>query len=193
MSKTSNKLILVLGIIAFIFGLLLATPAFARESFTMRSGVDFDADTYSNNRISNYNNSSVIPGCEGRTTGFSTVTGQSCYGNNVGNTTPTTIVRNYYNNYSTNNVPPTTKAPTSKPEVVAATSTNTYTSDTTTSDINDSYGNLSANALFGSNSFMPTGLIQWVFSILLIIAIIFLWRYVHKSEEKYMGEPMKHA
>ncbi len=191
MSKTSNKLILVLGIIAFIFGLLLATPAFARDSYTMRSGVDFDPDSYSNNRTSSYNNGqSVIPGCEGRTTGFSTITGQSCYGNYVGNSTPTTIVRNYYTNYSTNNTPATPKAPAPKAEVVATTAP---VSDTTASDINDSYGNLSANALFGSNSFMPTGLIQWVFSILLIIAIIFLWRYVHKSEDKYMGEPMKHA
>jgi hypothetical protein len=155
----------------------------------MRSGVDFDPDTYSNDRISNYNNQSVIPGCEGRNTGFSTVTGQSCYGNYVGNTTPTTIVRNYYNTYSTSNVPSTTKAPVSKDNTVATTST----SDTTTTDINDKYGNLSANALFGSNSFMPTGLVQWVFSIILIITIILLWRYVHKSEEKYMGEPMKHA
>jgi len=186
MSKTSNKLILVLGIISFIFGLLLATPAFADER---RSPLYYDY-TASSYGASSYESQLTIPGCEGRTTGFSTVTGQSCYGNNVGNSTPTTIVRNYYTNYNTNNTPATTKAPTPKEDVVA---TAAPTSDTTVSDINDKYGNLSANALFGSNSFMPTGLVQWVFSIILIITIILLWRYVHKSEEKYMGEPMKHA
>ena len=61
------------------------------------------------------------------------------------------------------------------------------------SDINESYGSLTANALLGSNSFMPTGLVQWIFLAIIIVAIIFLWRYVHRSEEKYMTEPMKHA
>jgi len=60
------------------------------------------------------------------------------------------------------------------------------------SDINKGYGNLTANALFGSNSFMPTGLAQWIILIAIIIAIIFLWRYVF-GEEKYMSEPLKHA
>ena len=61
------------------------------------------------------------------------------------------------------------------------------------SDFNESYGSLTANALLGSNSFMPTGLVQWIIFAILIVLIIFLWRYVHRSEEKYMLEPMKHA
>jgi hypothetical protein len=62
-----------------------------------------------------------------------------------------------------------------------------------TSDINESYGSLTANALTGSNSVMPSGLAQWIFLGIIICLIIFLWRYVHRSKEIYMAEPMKHA
>ena len=61
------------------------------------------------------------------------------------------------------------------------------------SDFNENYGSLTANALLGSDSFMPTGLVQWIVFVIMILLIIFLWRYVHRSEEKYMGEPLKHA
>ncbi|MFA5936902.1 MAG: hypothetical protein WC822_03420 [Candidatus Paceibacterota bacterium] len=61
------------------------------------------------------------------------------------------------------------------------------------SDINESYGSLTANALVGSNSAMPSGLAQWIFLGIIICLIIFLWRYVHRSKEIYMAEPMKHA
>ena len=61
------------------------------------------------------------------------------------------------------------------------------------SDFNENYGSLTANALLGSNSFMPTGLVQWILFVVLILLIIFLWRYMHRSKEKYMLEPMKHA
>lgn len=64
---------------------------------------------------------------------------------------------------------------------------------TRTSDLNESYGSLTANALVGSNSFLPTGFAQWILMILIILAIIFLWRYIHRSEEVYMSEPLKHA
>jgi len=60
-------------------------------------------------------------------------------------------------------------------------------------DINDSFGSLTANALVGSDSFMPTGLVQWILTILIVLLIIFLWRYIHRSEDKYMSEPLKHA
>ena len=74
--------------------------------------------------------------------------------------------------------------------------TNTTTTDTnntvSTNDAKNSYGSLTANALVGSNSVMPSGLIQWILLAIIILAIIFLWRYVH-AENKYMSEPMKHA
>ena len=69
----------------------------------------------------------------------------------------------------------------------------TNTAPNTVSDINPSYSSLTATALLGSNTFMPSGLVQWIILIIIILAIIILWRYVHRSEEKYMSEPMKHA
>ncbi|MFA5095106.1 MAG: hypothetical protein WC447_00355 [Candidatus Paceibacterota bacterium] len=177
MSKINNNLILIFGILAFIFGLSLASPAFARGG-VVESGVTFTPYTYPVEYISNPVNNGpvVIPGCEGRNTGYSTVNGQSCVGNYIAPTTTatkTTVAKKTTN---------TTVAKTTTPAKVA-----------TASDINESYGDLTANALFGSDSFMPSGLIQWIIAIVLVLAIIFLWRYVHRSKENYMLEPMKHA
>jgi hypothetical protein len=73
------------------------------------------------------------------------------------------------------------------------TSENTDTNNTVTNnDTNENFSNLTANALLGSNSFMPSGLAQWIFLIIIILAIIFLWRYVY-AEEEYLAEPMKHS
>jgi|GEM_PF-1305020 len=71
--------------------------------------------------------------------------------------------------------------------------TSEESNNVSSSDFNESYGSLTANALLGSNSFMPTGLLQWIGFIIMIILIIFLWRYINRSEEKYMKEPLKHA
>jgi len=177
MSKINNKLILILGILAFIFGLSLASPVFAAGGGTVQYGVTFSPEystQYTNPVQYVYptpvvTSPTVIPGCEGRTTGYSTTTGQSCVGNYVAPASTTT---------TTNTVSKTT---------------NTNKSVATTSDVNPNYGSLTANALFGSNSFMPSGLIQWIVFAILILLIVFLWRYVHRSEEKYMAEPMKHA
>jgi hypothetical protein len=173
MSKINNNLTLILGILAFILGLSLALPAFARGN-PVESGVIFTpyTYTYSTNPVPVATGPVVIPGCEGRTTGYSTATGQSCYGNYINNTSTTTVK-------NTNTT-------------VAKTVTKTN-SDVVASDTNEDYGSLTANALFGSDSFMPTGLIQWILCIVLILAIIFLWRYVHSSKEKYMAGPLKHA
>ena len=88
------------------------------------------------------------------------------------------------------------------------TNTNTNTSNTTNTtvskttdtsntiaanDTNNSYSGLTANVLEGSNSFLPTGLLQWIFFAIIVVAIIFLWRYVFRSEDKYLSEPLKHA
>ena len=57
---------------------------------------------------------------------------------------------------------------------------------------NESFGNLTANALTGSKSFLPTGAMQWIFLAIVVGLIIVLWRYVHDSPQKYMAEPLKH-
>ncbi len=171
MNKIKNKLILIPTILTFIFGLFLASPVYAQR--INRNGYyeqQYIPINYYPTPTSNPTNPVVIAGCEERTVGFSTTTGQSCYGNYINN--PTTIVKNTDN--TTSSVSNTTK----KDNSIAT---------------NDSYGSLTANALFGSNSFMPSGLIQWIFFAVLILAIIFMWKYVHRSEEKYKAEPMKHA
>ena len=170
MSKTNNNLIFITTILAFVFGLSLVSPAYA---YDVETGVRFTP-----NYDSNYNGGGYYPSY-----------------NNQGNqnyTTPAPItnVRNY-NTYNTVN--PTAPATNNNSTDKNTVSKNNTKDTVATSDINESYGSLSANALLGSNSFMPSGLIQWIFLIMLVVAIIFLWRYVHHSEEKYMSEPLKHA
>lgn len=176
MNKTSNKLILIFGaILAFSFAL----PAYA-ETVTVDSGVIFNPSGYSYNtsyqRTTPVYNTPVyytapvvyttplsIAGCEGRNTGFSTVTGESCAGNYV-----------------------------EKPTTIIVENTNSSKTNTATVAKKDGYGSLAANALLGSNSFMPSGLLQWIFFIVLIVSIIYLWRYVY-GKHKYLSEPLKHA
>ena len=52
---------------------------------------------------------------------------------------------------------------------------------------------LAANAVFGTNSFMPSGLIQWILFAILILLIVILVRKVTGAEDKYHSEPLKHA
>ena len=188
MSKINNKLILTLGILTFILGLPLVSSANTRGD-AMISAPNYYYN-YSNPTGQYnytpvvYNNSPVygvpIPGCEGRNTGYSMTTGQSCVGNYIAPApTPTPVAPVQSSETTTTTVSKTTD--TSNTDTVAA------------SDVNDSYGSLTANALVGSNSFMPNGLLQWIFFVLLIAVIIFLWRYIHNSKEEYMLEPMKHA
>ena len=185
MSKINNKLILIFGILAFILGLLLASPAYASRGggvpfylfnypttqytypveYTYNYPVQYTSAVYT---IPVYTTPIVIDGCNGRNMGFSTINGQSCVGNYI--VTPTTTIV----------------------KVPAVTTTTEKSNDAITSDINENYGSLAANALLGSDSFMPSGLVQWIFFIILVIAIVFLWRYVH-AEDKYMSEPLKHA
>ncbi len=210
-----NKIISILGILAFIFGLLLASsPVYASVSSTMYSGnVTVNPVNYypsvpssyyynSNSYASNY--PVVIPGCEGRATGFSTVNGQPCTGNYVGNTTTNNYTNTSNNNQTTNTTSNTSKTTTTSTKTTTASTANksnnkvalagstTCTTAGTASDVNQNYGNLTANALEGSNSFLPTGLLQWIILAIIITAIVFLWRYVH-AEEKYLSEPLKHA
>ncbi len=66
--------------------------------------------------------------------------------------------------------------------VKAKTTTTTYTTDST----------LAANSIFGSNSFMPTGIIQWIFFAILILLLVILVRKLHGGQDRYHAIPMKH-
>lgn len=203
MSKINNNLISTFGILTFIFGLFMAFPVYAGVKSTMYTGDTYFAQNNPiiNNQTNTNNQGQIsIVGCEGRNTGFSTVSGQSCVGNYINN----------QNNYSNNTYPSNTNTRTNTSSSNRTTDANTNnvsnttttTTENTTSAINENsedtstkentFSGVTANALVGSNSFMPTGLLQWIILLIIIVAIMFLWRYVH-AEEKYLAEPLKHA
>jgi hypothetical protein len=68
---------------------------------------------------------------------------------------------------------------TSKPKTVAAANPNT--------------GNaLAANAVYGSNGFLPSGIIQWILLAMAILIIIILGRTVFGAKNNYHSIPLKH-
>ncbi len=70
-----------------------------------------------------------------------------------------------------------------------ATEENNTESRVTTTD----FKNLTASAIFGSNSFMPSGLVQWVILAIFILLIILFIRRAFGLDEKYHSTPLKHA
>lgn len=75
----------------------------------------------------------------------------------------------------------------------AQTQSTTSSSRDSLSDTKKDHGNLAATAIFGSNTFLPSGLTQWVlFGIIILLIVIFVRKIF--SAKKYYGEsPMKHA
>ena len=67
-------------------------------------------------------------------------------------------------------------------------SNSTNTQDATTATTKD----LAASAIFGSNAFMPSSLLQWIFFFILILLGVILWRRLYVSEEE-KRMPLKHA
>ena len=97
-----------------------------------------------------------------------------------------------YNNVggNTNTVTNTNTTKTTTTTLTKTNKTNTVAKNTST---NGTYSNLAANALFGcSDSFLPSGLVQWLLFAILVFLIIILWRSAH-AKEKYMSEPLKHV
>lgn len=65
------------------------------------------------------------------------------------------------------------------------------TSTESTKNVDES-GNLAASAIFGSNSFTPSGLIQWVLFAILILLVVILVRKIYGADKDYQATPMKH-
>jgi hypothetical protein len=76
---------------------------------------------------------------------------------------------------------------TAKKTVVAQAKTTKKTSATTSDN-----SNLTANTISSSNSFMPSGFIQWIFLAILVLLIVILVRRIYGGNEKYHATPMKH-
>ena len=55
-----------------------------------------------------------------------------------------------------------------------------------------SVGSLAAGAILGTNSFLPSGIVQWLFLAVIIMLGVILWRkiYIGRKEEE---QPLKHA
>lgn len=74
----------------------------------------------------------------------------------------------------------------------SATNTN-QTDNTINSDTDKNYSNLASNAIFGSNSILPSGLVQWIILAIIILIIVILVRKIFGAEKNYHEAPMKHA
>lgn len=72
-------------------------------------------------------------------------------------------------------------------------SPDTYVETVETENGADSYSNLASNAIFGSGSFLPSGLVQWILFAILILVIVILARRIFGAKENYEQAPMKHA
>lgn len=88
----------------------------------------------------------------------------------------TTTTTNINNNSSTNNTFSDTN----------------QTTNTTSTNTNNKVSNLASNAIFGTNSFWPSGLIQWIIFAIIILLIIIFVRKVFGAEERYHASPLKH-
>lgn len=53
--------------------------------------------------------------------------------------------------------------------------------------------NLTASAIFASDSFLPTSFLGWLLLLILILLIVVVWRKLNRSGEKYKNKPLKQA
>ena len=51
---------------------------------------------------------------------------------------------------------------------------------------------LTANAVFGSDSFLPSGLVQWILFAILVLLIVILVRKIYGADARYHAVPLKH-
>jgi hypothetical protein len=52
---------------------------------------------------------------------------------------------------------------------------------------------LAASVILGTNSFLPSGIMQWILLAILILIIVILARRIFGGTQKYMQVPLKHA
>lgn len=101
-------------------------------------------------------------------------------------TTPTVY------SYSTN--PNRTSSATTPKASTANTNTGSQNTSATNSATNpDSVSGLAATAIYGSNNFLPSGIIQWVLIAILVLLLVIVARRVWGARQNYDASPMKHA
>ncbi len=135
----------------------------------------------------------MIPAFASADAGLNT-TFQTPIGYNSNNTGYT---NNTYSSISTPYQPPVYQAPvvSSSPMVVTYTparSPAVTVAKANTTPVANPASALAATAIFGSNSFLPSGLIQWVLFAILILLIVILVRKILGAEARYHAAPLKH-
>ena len=129
----------------------------------------------------------VLPGGGYSNSAFITVNNREAvpYSNNPSSTitkNSTETEKNITNNYTSSN--------TTRTENVTNSNTNTRVND----DTNNNSSNLASTAILGApDSFLPSGLVQWVIFAIIILFIIILVRRVFGAKKIYDETPMKHA
>ena len=56
----------------------------------------------------------------------------------------------------------------------------------------EDFGNLTASAVLGSDGFLPSGLIEWLFFAVIILGAVLLVRKIYGGSESYYATPLKH-
>lgn len=111
--------------------------------------------------------------------------------NNYNNTNYNNGSNNNPNYINPNNIPTVYSAGSTKPKTTTVSKAKTTTTVAKTNG--DNFSTLAANALFGTNGFLPSGILQWLVFAIIILVLVIVARKAFGSEDKYHGSPMKHA
>lgn len=187
----TKKIVLNLGILAIMAFGLMSIPAKANADlsgyFTPYGSTSFN--NTSNNDAQNYNNQNYNQAPTYYYPPAPTYVNPAPAPTYV-NPAPAPTTTIYSNSTNPNPV-----AVVTIPNTIAKAKTTTSTKNTSvakkTTPINTD-SSLAANAIFGSNSFLPSGLIQWILFAILVLLIVILVRKIYGGGEAYHAAPMKH-
>ncbi len=56
----------------------------------------------------------------------------------------------------------------------------------------ENFSDLTSNAIYGSGSFLPSGIVQWILFAIIILLLVILARKLFGGEEHYLVTPLKH-
>jgi len=190
-NKSINSGLKILSILAFS---LLVIPMSASAAF----GTNFSYSTGNHTSNSNTRNNYaptyyyVNPVTHSWQTG--PIDQQTIYYQNYNPTPSTPVVysntvntsKTVATNTTTTKRTITKKSPSQNEAIIVTTATITPSSNS------DTYKNLAANTFFGSYTFLPSGLIQWILLAIFILIIIILTRIIFGAKENYYTAPLKH-
>ncbi len=54
------------------------------------------------------------------------------------------------------------------------------------------YSNLASNAIFGTNSFLPSGIVQWILLGIVVLLLVIIARKIFGASDRYHSAPLKH-